>query len=169
MKVRQEQPRDYPEIYELIKNAFATAPNADGDEQDYTNKLRESERYIPELALVAEKEGCLVGHVMFTATPVKYGENTYWALLLSPLCVELSYRNTGIGALLVEEGLKRAKEMGYSAVFVVGDPKYYRRFGFACASEFDITNEGDIPEQFVMALELEPGALTGKKGTIRVV
>ena len=169
MKIRQEQSADYAEIYDLVKNAFATAEVSDGDEQDYVNDLRKSDKYIPELALVAEENDTLIGHIMLTSTQIKCGEKIFTELLLSPLCVELSHRKTGVGAALVCESFRLAKEMGYLAVFVVGDPKYYTRFGFKCAVGFGIINEGDIPAQFVMAHELTADALKDKQGFVKIV
>ena len=169
MKIRQEQISDYPKIYDLVKNAFATAPQKDGDEQDYVNKLRESKNYIPGLSLVAEENGELIGYIMLTSTQIKSEQKTFTELLLSPLCVEFSHRNAGIGAKLVNESFRLAKAMGYSVIFVVGDPKYYSRFGFKCICEFGIINGGNIPEQFVMGCELVSNALKNKKGTIQIV
>ena len=169
MEIRQEKVSDYAAVYELVKTAFATASEKDGDEQDYVNELRKSERYIPELALVAEENGVLIGHIMLTQTRIKTQEETFTQLLLSPLCVEFSRRNTGVGAKLVHESFRRAKAMGYSAVFVVGEPKYYARFGFRRASEFGIMNDGNIPEPYVMVCELTEKALDRKNGTIQVV
>ena len=169
MTIRPEHPAEFPLIYELVKDAFATAPHADGDEQDYVNSLRESGRYLPALALVAEDtDGALAGHIMLTETKLGHAGGVLTGLLLSPLCVALPQRRKGLGAALVWESFRLAKAE-YSAVFVVGDPDYYSRFGFRPASEFGIVNEGDIPPQYVMACELVTGALRGKSGTIRVV
>ena len=169
MTIRPERPAEFPAIYELVKDAFATAPHADGDEQDYVNTLRETERYLPALALVAEDaEGTLIGHIMLTETKLTHAGGGLTGLLLSPLCVALPQRRAGLGAALVKESFRLAKG-DYSAVFVVGDPAYYARFGFRPASEFGIANEGDIPPQYVMACELIPDALRGKSGTIRVI
>ena len=62
--VRQEREAEFPAIYELIRTAFATAEVSDGDEQDFANRLRIHGNYIPELALVAECQGKLIGHIM---------------------------------------------------------------------------------------------------------
>ena len=57
MRIRQEEPKDYGEVYELIKEAFAAAEHADGNEQDLTAALRKGSAFIPELSLVAEENG----------------------------------------------------------------------------------------------------------------
>ncbi|PHV71792.1 GNAT family N-acetyltransferase [Sporanaerobium hydrogeniformans] len=167
--IRQEQPTDYETIYEVIKTAFETAAVKDGDEQDYVSHLRKSSKYIPELALVAEKDGHIVGHIMLTKMVINGKEQTFDALLLSPLCVAYAYRNRGIGGKLIEKSFKLAREKGYSSVFLCGNPEYYSHFGFKETCAFGIINESNVPQKYIMACELFPGALKGKEGKIHIV
>lgn len=89
--VRQITKADYSTVYNLIKTAFETAEHRDGDEQDFAVNLRNGENYIPELDLVAEMEGSLIGHIMFTKTYVtKPDDSRYNTLLVAPLAVEHS-------------------------------------------------------------------------------
>ncbi len=169
MIIRREEEKEFDKIHELVKTAFETAAVKDGDEQEYVRKLRKSENYLPPLALVAEEGGELIGHIMFTKMKIGCGEKIYEELLLSPICVELSHRNRGIGGALIKRGFEIAKEMGYTAVFLVGDPLYYSRFGFKETTCFGIKNEGDIPEKYIMACELYDDALKGKNGKISIV
>lgn len=169
MVIRQEQETDYKEIYQLVKTAFETAPNKDGDEQDYVENLRNSKKYIPELALVAEIDGSLIGHIMLTKMQIESNEETFEELLLSPLCVALPYRKQGVGGKLIRESFRLAKTMGYSAVFLCGDPAYYSRFGFRPTSDFGIVNNGDIPQKYVMSCELSSNSLRNKSGRINIV
>lgn len=165
MIIRQETNKDYSEIYNLIKTAFETAEVKDGDEQDFAVQLRESENYIPELALIVEKEGKLIGHIMFTKLNIDTPNGYFEALLLAPIAILLEYRNQGVGSLLIREGLKLAKDMNYSAVFLCGDPAYYNRLGFKETSEFGVKNGCSIPDQYVMAYELKEGVLRSINGT----
>lgn len=166
-KIRQENKADYDEIYKLIKTAFETAKVRDGDEQDYAVKLRNGNGYIPELALVAEQNGKLIGHIMFTKFYVKQqnGE-TIEGLLVAPLSVLNKYRDKGVGSGLMKEGLKRAKDLGYKLAILAGDPSYYNRFGFEQSSLLGITNENGIPDQYVLINLLIPDILKGINGTI---
>lgn len=93
MLIRKEEPRDYETIYYVVKDAFHSAEHADGNEQDLVNALRKGEAFIPELSLVAEIDGKIVGHIMFTKATV--GENT--VLALAPLSVLPEYQRKGIG------------------------------------------------------------------------
>lgn len=167
--IRQETEQDYPAIYDLIKTAFETANVSDGDEQDFAANLRNKhELYIPKLALVAEEEGKLIGHIMLTNTYITQSDGSRFdVLLVAPLSVTLAYRNKGLGGALMREGLKRGKEMGYKAAFLCGDPAYYHRLGFKSISEFGLTHKS-IPAAYVMGYELAEGSLQGITGEVRV-
>lgn len=169
MLIRPETNAEFPIIYELVEEAFKTAKVSDGDEQEFVNQLRASANYIPELALVAEDNGQLVGHIMFTKTTVREASKPVNSLLLAPLSVVLGYRNQGLGSLLVKEGFKRAKALGYTTVFLVGDPGYYQRFGFKAIDSFAIRTSLDIPPQYVQACELVPNALQGVGGIVDII
>lgn len=172
MLIRQEQPEDYDAIYQMIKTAFETAKVKDGDEQDFANRLRAGNKYIRELALVAEENGAIVGHIMLTRSTVRneeQGEQDFTAVLLAPLAVALEYRNKGVGGQLVRAAMNLARSMGYTAVFIAGDPAYYGRFGFVPTRGYGIRCTLDVPEEFtdcIMVAELTPNALQGVSGLV---
>lgn len=165
--IREETDRDQAEIYTLIKTAFETAKVKDGNEQDFAANLRKSDRYIPELALVAQSGGKLIGHIMLTKTKLTRPDGKVEeVLLVAPLSVLIEYRDKGVGSALMKEGLRKAKEMGYNAAFLCGDPGYYERFGYKRSSLFGIGNAQNIPEQYVLAYELKRNALEEITGTV---
>ncbi|MDL2225634.1 N-acetyltransferase [Eubacteriales bacterium OttesenSCG-928-M02] len=168
MTIREERKEEFPAIYRLVQEAFSTARVSDGDEQDFVDALRESGNYIPDLALVAEEDEKLIGHIMFTRIPIETpGEDPIFiGLLLAPLCVALEYRDKGVGKALVEEGFSRAQRMGYTAVFLAGDPGYYGRFGFQKSTAFGIACDGYVPEENCLACEIIPGGLDGITGLV---
>ncbi len=158
MVIREETAADFGPLHDFVRQAFLTAPVSAGDEQDFVDRLRASSDYIPPLALVAEDGVGVAGHIMLTRAHLDNSD----VLLLAPLCVELSRRGQGIGAALIEEGFRRARQMGFAAVFLLGAPAYYARFGFHPALEtFGITNPHDFPAPYFQACELLPGALAG--------
>ncbi len=160
--IRPEQAAEFPALYQLVKAAFQTAEVSDGTEQDFVEGLRAGGNYLPELALVAERDGVSIGHVMLTRVPLRTDDGrVVRTLLLAPLSVVWSERRKGIGAALMREVLDRARALGWQAVFLVGNPNYYQRFGFREAGEYGVVFTEDIPAKFVLALELEPGALSG--------
>ena len=169
MLVRPEASQEFSAIYDLVEEAFKTAKVADGNEQEFVNHLRAGANYLPQLALVAEDKGQLVGHMMLTKTVIREAKKSINSLLLAPLSVVLEYRNQGVGSLLVKQGFKRAKELGYTVVFLVGDPAYYQRFGFKSIAEFNIQSSLDIPIQYIQACELIPNALKDVGGIVDIV
>lgn len=166
VKIRPETPEDEKEIYLLIKRAFETADVKDGDEHDYAFGLKKSAKYIPELSLIAEIEGKPAGHIMLTRTSLTTSNGVEEVLLLSPLSVLLEYRNRGIGKMLITKSLDRAREMGFQAVFLCGNPNYYQRMGFRKAAAYGIKSRDPIPEDFVLALELTAGSLANRSGIV---
>lgn len=168
LTVRQITENDYSTIYNLIKTAFETAEHRDGDEQDFAVNLRNGENYIPELDLVAELNGHIIGHIMFTKTHItKPDGSRYNTLLVAPLAVLLEYRGIGAGSALMNEGFRIAQTMGYESAFLIGDPNYYQRFGYKHTHLYGINHES-FPAEYVMVKELVSGTLHGITGLINM-
>jgi len=170
MIIRQEQPTDYDEVYELVKMSFATSTN-DG-EWDYLNEIRKKDTFIPELSLVAENEdGKLVGQIVLYKTNIITSNGVYTELILSPISVHPDYFRRGIASAMMAEAFQIARKMGYTAVFLCGEPEFYGKFGFKPSYEYGIFHIADETKdaKWCMALELIPGALTGKSGTIDIL
>lgn len=154
MLIRQEQNRDYDEVYSLVKLAFQTAEHSDGNEHDLTNALRKSDAFVPELSLVAEIDGQIAGHIMFTEG--KVGNDT--VLVLAPLSVSPNFQKQGIGTALMGEAHKIAKELGYQYSLVLGSERYYPRSGYLPAEQFGIEVPDGIPSANFMAIQLAESA-----------
>lgn len=166
MIIRQEKQEEFPQIYELVKIAFQTAKVSNGKEQDFVDELRSGNNYIPELALVAEEDNKLIGHIMLTEAHISNDSETFSTLLLAPISVVLEYRDKGVGSSLINESFRLAKSMGHTSVVLVGDPAYYGRFGFRSAIDFGIKHKLEIPDEYVMACELVPQSLDNVDGTM---
>ena len=173
MIIRQETEKDLPQIFEFVKTAFQTARHYDGTEQDYVQKLRGGNTYIPELSLVMadeNDEGQLIGHVMLTKIAIKgvksMPKNTFEILLLASVAIAADHRNRGLGSDLIREALKQAKKEGYAAVILLGDPRYYERLGFVSAGKFNIKNKQNFPDENVLVFEIVSGILEGIEGTV---
>lgn len=168
MHIRQIKIGDYRAAYRLIRQSFAQSQVSDGHEQDWVIAQRSTTSYVPALELVAEQAGGLVGHVMLTERTVQTEEGECTALYLAPLCVRPDQRGQGIGGALLAEAFTRAAQMGYRAAFLVGDPAYYSRFGFRPVTDFGIENGSPVPDRYVQAVELHPGALQAIHGTLHL-
>lgn len=167
MILRTEEPRDYESVYHVIKDAFEVAEERDGNEQDLVIALRSSDAFIPNLSIVAEVDGIVVGHILFTELALvgndglHVDEITHEAnlLALAPLSVLPAYQQQGIGTALIEEGHRRAREMGYDYSVVLGSATYYPRSGYIPADELGILPCFEVPRENFMACKLRDKAL----------
>jgi predicted N-acetyltransferase YhbS len=164
--IRQETEKDYKLSETVVEKAFKNAEHTDHKEHLLVAKLRKSDAFIPELSLVAELDGEIVGHIMLTKLLIKNEGSKYDSLALAPVSVVPEYQNKGIGSALISESLKIAKEIGCKSVIVLGHDKYYPRFGFKPASTWGIKAPFDVPDEVFMALELGDGALEDISGTV---
>lgn len=162
MVIRQEEARDHSTVYSLVKRAFETAEHADGKEQDLVSALRKSKAYIPQLSLVAETDGTLVGHILFTRAEV--GDAA--VLALAPLSVLPEYQRQGVGTALIREGHRIAGELGYGWSIVLGSETYYPRLGYLPADTFGIKAPFEAPRENFMACRLT-GSAPAVHGTVR--
>ena len=154
MHIRQETPADYPVVYTLIKDAFASAEHCDGNEQDLAAALWQSTSFVPELSLVAEADGRIVGHILFTK--IRIGTSTQ--LALAPLSVLPAFQGQGVGSALVRRGHQIARDLGYSYSVVLGSETYYPRFGYRPAGAFGIAAPFAAPLENFMAIRLRDDA-----------
>ena len=158
MLVRNEQEQDFTAVHSLNTEAFGSPAEA-----DLVNALRKDAR--PVVSLVAEENGIVVGHIMFSPVNLS-GHPDVQIMGLAPMAVSPAHQNRGIGSALVRAGLEECQRLGFGAVVVLGHPAYYPRFGFAPAKPSGIRCAYDAPDDAFMMLELRPGYLRGKSGTI---
>jgi putative acetyltransferase len=160
IQIRPEQPEDVAAIRYVNEHAFNRPAEA-----DLVDKLRQHGKVT--LSLVAVHESQIVGHILFTPVVIESTQRSTAAVGLAPMAVLPELQNRGIGALLVNAGLDECRRAGQRIVVVLGHPRYYPRFGFAPASRYGIRSEYDVPDEVFMAIELQPGALTGCAGTVK--
>ena len=150
IEIRQESQKDYEEVYRVVKTAFETAEHSDGNEHDLVVALRNSDSFIPELSLVAVKEDKIVGYILFTK--IKIGNHE--EIALAPLAVLPEYQKQGIGSMLIEQGHKIAKQLGYHYSIVLGSENYYPKFGYIPATQYGIQAPFDVADENFMAIKL---------------
>ena len=154
MIIREETIKDYAAVFSLVKKAFASGEHSDGNEQDLVDALRKSTAYIPQLSLVAESEGKIIGYIMFTRASVA----DHVVLALAPLAVLPGFQSHGVGSALVRAGHKAAKKLGYGYSVVLGSETYYPRFGYVPAEMFGIRAPFHVYSQNFMAVKLDERA-----------
>ena len=154
IKIRRENEKDYDVIYDVVKTAFSKASHCDGNEQDLVNNLRKGSAYIPELSLVATIDEKIVGYIMFTKIDIGGNEE----IALAPLAVLPEYQRQGIGTLLIKEGHRIAKELGYNYSVVLGSENYYPKFGYIPAKVYGIKAPFEVDDKNFMAVKLNDKA-----------
>ena len=159
--VRVERPEDRPAVDALVEEAFGTASVA-----RLVQLIRASEHWMPELSLVAERDGDLVGHVLLSTADLETDAGLRPVLLLSPLAVRPSAQGGGVGRALVEAALAAARASSFGVVVLEGDPSFYSRFGFRRGAELGIERPSErIPEVAWQAYAL-PAYDTTLRGTV---
>ncbi len=142
MQIRPEEFADEEFIRAVTTSAFLEAEHSDGNEASIVDGLRNTGALT--ISLVAANDGTIVGHVAFSPVMID-GIHDGW-FGLGPVSVNPNYQREGVGAALIEAGLADLRREGAKGCVVLGDPDYYRRFGFAV--DPDLRLPGVPPEYF---------------------
>lgn len=162
--LRREEPADHRAVEEMTREAFWGMSGPGCDEHLLVHRLRGSASFVPELDVVAELDGVVVGHVVYSRAAVVGADGEHPVLTFGPLTVHPAHQAAGIGAALMRHTLAEAARLGHRAVVVYGHPDYYPRFGFRPGVEAGITAPGGATFDALMALALVPGGLEGVRG-----
>jgi putative acetyltransferase len=160
IEIQSESPEDIAGIRQVVGRAFDGRPT----EPRLVDLLRAAGKAA--ISLVALSAGGVVGHVLLSPVTLDPPLAGFNAVGLAPVAVAPQFQRQGIGSALIHEGLERCRQAGYEIVVVLGDPRYYSRFGFRRARDFGLGNDYNADEEF-MALELKPGALSGVRGRVK--
>src|SRR5882672_2609069 len=149
VEIRPERADDIPAVRRVHEAAFPTAAEA-----DLVDRLRQSDKVA--VSLVAEADGEIVGHILFS--PVTFDPPaSLVAFGLAPMAVVPGNEKHGVGRRLVQNGLAECHARDACMVVVLGDPPYYGRFGFERASRHGLRNPFGVEDEF-MVFMLEAGA-----------
>jgi len=157
IKIREERYDDYHDIAELNYLAF--------DNDDFAGEtilidvLRHRKEYDRSLSLVAEKDGKIIGHILFNPFDIYSHNRKIKSVNLAPVAVHPDFQKKGIGSALIKKGHLLAEEKGYELSFLFGHPDYYPRFGYIKKS-FSIggmkISKDDIPNNDIQLEEKIP-------------
>jgi len=165
--IRKENTFDHNWVVELTEKAFETLEISDHNEGKLVDKLRKAPTFIEELSLVAELNGQVVCHILFTPIVIDNGQQQFQSLVLAPVSVLPEFQKMGIGGQLILAGHQKAVELGFQSVILIGHPEYYPRFGYKPASSWEIKTHYELPSDDVfMAVELTEGALSKVSGMV---
>jgi len=158
--IRNEAPADHARVEAVEEAAFGRPGEA-----ALVAALRASAR--PQLSLVAELDGEVVGHVFFSPVRIEGTGAPPPAAGLAPLAVAPEWQRRGAGSALVRAGLEACEGLGWRTVFLLGDPAYYGRFGFTLAAPRGLHYESEFFDSAFQCIELRRGALSDCTGYVR--
>ncbi len=160
ISIRRETPEDFDAIRDVNEQAFGGKQEA-----DIVDALRK--RNAVTLSLVADIDGSVVGHILFSPVTIESEPSSFAALALGPMSVLPKFQRKGIGSRLVHSGLEECRTLGHEIIVLLGHANYYPRFGFVPARARGIECEFEVPDEAWMVLELREGTLGGRKSVVK--
>ena len=165
VRIRLETEKDYREVENLTRDAFWNVYKPGADEHYFVHQMRDHPDFIPELAFVLEKDGRIIGNIMYTKAWLEDEQgNRKEILSFGPLCVAPEYQRQKLGKLLIEHSFAAAREMGYDVIINFGNPANYVGRGFVSCKKKHVgfVARGNYPTALLVC-ELVPGALDGRQ------
>jgi len=154
MIIRSEIPSDYDAIEKLTVAAFENAEHTSHSEHFIVNALRRAGQLS--ISLVAQDEDQIVGHVAISPVSISSGDFGWYGL--GPISVLPERQKQGIGSRLMEQALADLRQLGASGCVLVGDPKYYSRFGFAPTAGLVLPH---VPAEYFQAISFDGACPVG--------
>jgi len=143
-------PREYVyRVYNVHKSSFPTTAEA-----NLVLGLAKTDSYLDELSLAGVVDGRYVAHVLFSNIVIKSATGEIPASALAPVATLPRFRALGIASHLIEYGIASARKTRSEFIVVVGDPKFYSRFGFVAANKYNISAPFAVADEHFMALKI---------------
>ena len=162
--IRLETENDYRAVENLTREAFWNQNVPGCDEHYLVHMMRSHEDFIRELAFVLEKDGEIIGNIMYTKTKLAdENGNEKDILTFGPISVLPAYQRKGYGKALIEHSFEKAASLGYDTVVIFGNPDNYVSRGFKSSKKYNVCLDGDIFPSSLMVKELVAGALDGRR------
>ena len=163
--IRTETEKDYKTAENVTREAFWNVYRPGCLEHYVLNQFRSNKDFIPQLSFVLEKDGKVIGHIMYAKAYIELEDDTKLPIMtFGPFSILPQYRGKGYGAYLLTYSMERAVKMGAKALAITGDINYYGRFGFVLAKTKNVFYKADPDADYFLIKELEQGFITGIKG-----
>ncbi len=160
--IRNEKTADHRLVETLVREAFWNRYVPGCAEHYLLHKMREHEDFIPQLDLVLEAEGRIMGSIVYTKTALEneLGEKKE-ILTFGPVAIHPDFQRQGWGKLLIEHSFQKAMELGYEAIVIFGDPGNYVSRGFISCKKHRVCLAPGVFPAALLVKELKPGTLSG--------
>jgi len=163
-KIRNEEEKDFKRVEEITRKSFWNLYVPGCVEHYLVHVMRSHKDFIPELDLVIEVDGQVIGNIMYTKTRLidESGEEKN-ILTFGPLCILPEYQRMGYGKALMEYSFEKAAALGYEVIVIFGNPNNYVSRGFKSCKKFNVCLENGTFPSAMMVKELKPNVLDGRK------
>lgn len=166
--IRNETERDHRIVEELTREAFWNLYFPGCNEHYLVHKMRQHSDFLEELDFVAEYNGKIVGSILYTKAWLIDERGTEMDIVsFGPLSVSPEYQRKGIGSALISHTKNTAMKNGVKAIVILGDPHNYCKHGFKSSKDLNISDTNGTYPYGMLAIELEGGALAGRKWKYR--
>lgn len=168
IKIRLEKKEEQRQVEELVRESFWNVYRPGCMEHYVLHQLRKDAAFVPELDLVMEQDGRLIGQTMFMHATIQADDGREIPIMtFGPICITPELKRKGYGKILLDHSLEKAAALGCGAVCMEGNIDFYGKSGFRPASQFGIRYHG-VPEgedaSFFLCKELIPGYFDGITG-----
>ena len=162
--IRNETESDYAITEHITREAFWNIYAPGCDEHYLVHIMREHEDFIPELDLIAELDGQVVGNIMYTKSKLTdEAGNEKNTLTFGPISILPEFQRSGIGKRLLEDSFDKALELGYDTIVIYGNPCNYVSRGFKSCKKFNVCIENEMFPTALLVKELNPNVLDGRR------
>ena len=166
--IRREEEKDYRAVEHLTREAFWNVYRPGCAEHYVLHCFRRDPAFVPELDLVMERNGDLIGQVMYVRAEVACDDGQSLPVMtFGPICIAPAYKRKGYGKKLLDASMEQAKKLGCGALVIEGNIDFYGKSGFTPALRSGIRYADDPEAEYLLAKELIPGYLAGIKGVYR--
>lgn len=166
--IRKETPADYREVENLTREAFWNIYRPGCTEHYVLHLFRDRPDFVPELDLVMEADGEIIGHVMYVHSAIKTDDGrTVPIMTFGPISIAPKCKRQGYGTVLLRYSMEQAKKMGAGALAITGNINFYGKSGFVVSKTKGVRYEDDPDADYFLIAELEPGFLDGISGTYK--
>ena len=166
--IRKETAADYRTVENLTREAFWNVYRPGCTEHYVLHCFRQRPDFVPELDLVLEADGEIIGHVMYARAAIRTDDGRILPIMtFGPLSIAPRCKGQGFGTILLRESMQRAKALGAGALAITGNIGFYGKAGFAAGKTKGIRYWDDPDAEYFLVAELEPGFLDGVTGTYK--
>ncbi|MGN1414480.1 MAG: GNAT family N-acetyltransferase [Anaerovoracaceae bacterium] len=166
--IRFETKEDYREVEHLTREAFWNVYRPGCMEHYVLHCYRDDSAFVPELDLVMEVDGKIIGHVMYVRSEIKAEDGRRIPIMtFGPISIAPEYKRQGYGKILLDYSMEQAEKLGAGALAITGNIDFYGKSGFVPAKTVGIRYEDDPDADYFLIKELKPGFLDGISGLFK--